>query len=362
MWDVSERFLTALRSPHQLRTVATVTPPGGDPTTLNVTRGRITAKANSNIRRRGSLTLEGDSAVFDLLATPGAVVEIQHGIVFGNSEELVPVFTGELSSPAQPFGDGSIVVSLADFGRRVARNSFTSPYQPTATTGRLSAIEAVASAAFSSLTVTTTATDTGTVGAGRLWVERRWDAITDLARDAGAEAFFLPDGTFLVRNLPSTSDRPVWTVNAGASGVLEGGTRTRDTDQLYNTVIVRPTATDGSQTWSPQTVTVPVGDPRHPDLIGVAPYFLDSPTITTAGEALAAGQRQLDRLSGALESLRLDAVANPALECGDVVRAITPNLNLEPGRAFQHFIDALSIDLVTGSMTLDTRSQVVTNG
>jgi len=50
------------------------------------------------------------------------------------------------------------------------------------------------------------------------------------------------------------------------------------------------------------------------------------------------------------------------LEAGDVIRVITPNLNLEPGRAFQHFIDSLAIDLASGSMSLNTRSQVIVDG
>lgn len=362
MWDVSERFLSAIRYPHKIRTTATIATPGGDPVTLNVKAGTVRVESMSNIRRRGNITLEGDSADFELVATPGAVITINHGIVFGNSEELIPVFTGEAVDPRQGFGEGTIDVSLADLGQRVARNKFTTAYVPASSTTRLDAVETVAAGAFDTLTVATTATDAGTVGAGRLWAENRWDAIRDLTTDGGSEAFFLPDGSFTIRNQPTLTDRFVWTVNAGNAGVLKTATRTRPTSQLFNTVIVRPSSTNGSQTWAPQTVTVAADDPRHPDLIGSAPYFLDSPTITTAADAAAAGQRKLNQLTGTLETLQLTAVANPALECGDVVRVITPTLNIEPGRSFQHFIESIALDLASGGMTLTTRSQVVVDG
>ena len=359
MWDVSDRFLTAIRNPHKTRTTATITTPGGDPTTINVKAGVVTVQSSSNIRRRGNVTLEGDSAHFELLATPGAQLTINHGVVYGNSDELIPVFTGEIVDPRQVFGDGTITTILADLGQRVARNRFTTAYQPSGATTRLAAIEAVAEGAFDTLDVTPTATDAGTVGAGKLWAENRWDAIRDLTADGGSEAFFYPDGSFIIRNQPTVSDRFVWTVNAGNGGVLKSAARFRPTSQLFNTVIVRPIATDGSQPWTEQTVTVPVDDPRHPTFIGTAPYFLNSPTILTATEAIAAGQRKLDQLTAAVETLQLDAVANPALECGDVVRVITPNLNIEPGRAFQHYVESISLDVGSGGMSLATRSQVV---
>jgi hypothetical protein len=362
MWTVSERFLTAIRNPHKTRTTATITTPGGTPTTVNVKAGVVTVQASSNIRRRGNVTLEGDSSDFELLATPGAQLTIEHGVVYGNSDELIPVFTGEVVDPRQVFGDGTITVILADLGQRVARNRFTTAYQPGGATTRLSAIQSVAEGAFDTLDVTTTATDTGTVGDGKLWAENRWDAIRDLTADGGSEAFFYPDGTFIIRNQPTPSDRPVWTVNAGSGGVLKSAARFRPTSQLFNTVIVRPAATDGSQTWSEQTVTVPVGDPRHPSLIGTAPYFLNSTTILSAADAVIAGQQKLDQLTGMVETLELASVANPALECGDVVRVITPNLNLEPGRAFQHYVESISLDLGSGGMSLGTRSQVVVDG
>ena len=361
MWTVSPRFLEALRYPHKTVTTCTITPPGGAATTVKVKAGTITVNSKSHVRRQGTVTLEGNSTVFELIATPGATFTIQHGLAFGNSTELIPVFTGEVANPRQEFGDGTITVTLADFGTRVSRNKFPTPYQPAGVTTRVAAISAVATGAITGLSVSTTATDTGTVGDGKLWAENRWDAIRDLTTDAEAEAFFYPDGSFLIRDIPTLTDSPVWIVNAGDGGVLKGAARFRPTNELVNRVTVRPSATDGSQTWAPQSANLADADLRSADRIGVAPVFVDSPTITTAAGALLVAQTKLNQITGMVETLQIDSVANPALECGDVIRVITPNLNREAGRVFQHFIESLSLNLSSGSMFLTTRSQVDVN-
>jgi hypothetical protein len=357
VWPVSERFLEALRSPHTLRTVVTVTPPGGVATPVEVVSGSITVDAASRVRRSGSLTLYGDQAMFELVSTPGAVVQVLHGLAFGSSVELVPVLTGELSSPAQQVGVGRISVRLVDFGQRVSRCRFTTPYLGVEAATRPATIAAVVTDAVPTVAVSNTSTDVGTVGAGRTWKENRWDVVTDLALDGGTEAFFRPDGSFTIRNAPQITDPYVWTVNAGDGGVLISAGRERTLDRLYNTVIVRSSATDGTQAWDPQTVEVTdTSSPLHSSKIGVAPYFFASPTATTSGEAVAVGQRLLERLTGLQETLSVQSISNPALEANDVVRIITPRTGVDVPEILTHFIDSISFDLVSGSMSLGTRA------
>jgi hypothetical protein len=357
VWTVSERFLEALRAPHTLRTLVTVTPPGGVATTLEVLSGSVSASASSRVRRTGSLVVYGDQAMFELVSTPGAVVRVTHGLAFGSSVELVPVLTGELSSPAQQVGVGRISLRLVDFGQRVARCRFTVPYAPLDSLTRPAVMSAVVTAAVPGVTVSNTSADVGTVGAGRIWNENRWDVVTDLALDGGTEAFFQADGSFLIRNAPTITDLPVWTVNAGEGGVLISATRERPLDRLYNTVIVQPASTNGSQTWTQQTVAVTdPASPLHPDKVGVVPYYYKSPTATTAAEAVLAGQRLLERVTGLQETLSLDSISNPALDVNDVVQIITPRTGVDVPEILNHFIDSLDLDLVSGSMRLSTRS------
>lgn len=360
MWDVSPKFLQALRGPHRLITEATVTVPGGQPVPVRVKSGSISADSASRVRRSGSMVLQGGSALFSLVSTPGAVFRVRHGINFGVSRELVPVFTGELSSPVQQVGVGEVRVNLVDLGERVSRCRFVAPFSPVGSLQRVLVIQDVVVGAVPDAVVAVSSSDTGLVGSGKVWDENRWDVITDLALDGNSEAFFAPDGSFRVRNAPSSTADPVWTVNAGEGGVLVAATRERPLDRLFNTVVVRPSATDGTQTWTQQVVAVDdPGSPLSPAVIGTVPYFFASPTASTAAAARAAGRRILERVVGLTESLSIECVSNPALEINDVIRVITPSTEVDSARIFQHFVDSFSFDLGSGRMRIQTRLQRV---
>lgn len=362
MWAVSDQFLQALKAPHEIRTTLTVTPPGGTPLEVGIKSGNLRVESGSRIRRKGSLVLVGDSSVYETVSAPGAIFTIQHGLKMGNTIELVPAFVGEATSPAQDFGGGTIGLSLADNAQWLSRTRFVTPFAPTPSTTRVAAITSVVVNARPGTVVVDESTDSGTIGSGQVWTEGPLDVIADLTRDGGTEAFFRADGTFVIRNVATTTSTAVWEAKAGAGGTLLSAERTRDSDRLFNTVVVRPSASDGSQTWAQQVArVVDVNHPLHESKVGEVPYFWSSPTIKTAAAALAAANRILDRVLGISETLALGSITNPALEANDVIRVITPQIGIEPAQIFQHFIDSYSYDLGTGAMTLATRSQAVTD-
>lgn len=362
MWAVSDQFLQALKGPHEIRTTLTVTAPGGSPVEVAIKSGNLRVESGSRIRRKGSLVLVGDSSVYEAVSAPGSIFSIQHGLKMGNTVELVPAFTGEATSPAQDFGGGTIGLTLADNAQWLSRTRFVTPYAPSPALTRVAAITSVVTAARPGTTVVNESTDTGTIGSAQVWTEGPLDVISDLSGDGGTEAFFRADGVFVIRDAKTLVSSPVWEAKAGDGGTLLSAERTRDSDRLFNTVVVRPSATDGSQTWVQQVAQVTdVNSPLHPSKIGVVPYFWSSPTIKTAGAALTAANRILDRVLGVTETLSLGSITNPALEANDVIRVITPSIGIEPAQIFQHFIDSYSYDLGTGAMTLATRSQAVTD-
>lgn len=363
MWPVSSRFLEALRAPHKTVTQATVTPPGGDAVTLEVKACTVSADASSRVRRSGDLTVVGGLDVFNLLSTPGAVVRVLHGLNFGSTTELIPVFTGELSSPAQPIGVGEVRANLVDLGERVSRTRFLTPYVSPGFTSRQATIVDVVDDAIPGISVVDTSTSVGQVGAGRMWEEARWDVINDLAVDGNLEVFFGPDGSLRIKDAPSSTASPGWSINAGDGGVLIDGSRQRPLDRLFNTAVVRPSASDGTQSWVQQVVTIDdPGSPLSPSRIGTVPFFYASPTIPNATDARRAAVRILQRQAGLVESFTVACVANAALEINDVVRIITPSNNVDPATAVQHFVDAFSFDLTSGRMRVSTRLQGVQVG
>lgn len=356
MWPVTNLFLEALRKPQKRITTGTYTVPGGEPVEIRFKSGRVSLSDQNRIRRRADITVFGRTADYQAMMTPGTLFRIEHGLRMGNITETVPVFCGEVNRGRQLFGGGAgeIVLPLLDLGGWLARSDFVEPFAPSAGTTRIQAITDVVQDARPGTTVIVTATDTGTIGRNQMWTGSRWDCISDLTADGGTEAFFQPDGTFLIRNQPTLSTPSSWSPN----GVLSAAARERPMERLYNTVVVRPSATDGSQTWTQQVVSIT--DPaheRHPDKIGVVPYFLPSPTASTAAIAQRAGQLRLSRVLGTSETLNLGLISNPALEGGDVIRVVTPQIGNEPANIFQHIVDSFAFDVMTGGMSLSTRAQ-----
>lgn len=358
MRNVTPTFLKALTSPHKILTNCTYTVPGGQPVTVQLQSGQVTVDATQRIRRTANVTVYGQQADYAAMTTPGTVFHIDHGLDYGGgTTETVPVFHGEVLEGDQLIGDGTINLSqLADHGNWLGRAQFITPYAPAASTLRTAAISSIVTTARPGTTVTVTATDTGTVGTQNVWSASLLDAITALCKDGNMDAAFQPDGSFLIQDLPNLSSQAVWT----AQGVLESGTRQRPMSKMYNTVVVRPSGTNGAQTWAQQVAQITdTTNPRHPNNIGVVPYFIDSPTIMSAGAALTAAKNMLYRVLGTTETLSLGLISNPALDANDVIRVIAPAVNSDPANIYQHIVDGFTLDLVTGSMSLNTRSQAV---
>ncbi|WP_434315832.1 hypothetical protein [Leifsonia sp. P73] len=358
MRNVSATFLAAIGAPHDLITSMTYTVPGGSPVTMSVKSGAVACDTSQRTRRTiNQMSVYGTLADYKAITTPGTAFHIDHGFDYqAGQTEVVPVFHGELTNAVQQVGDGTITLALADHMNWIARCGFVVPFNPPASMTRIQAITSIVQTAKPGTTVNVTATDTGTVGSQAMWTNSAVDAITALCRDGAMDAYFQADGSFLICDLPSASTASVWT----ARGIVKSVARQRPFDKLYNTVVVQPSATDGSQTWPQQVAQIQdTTNPRHPNNIGVVPLFWSSPTITTATAAMQAAQALLFRALGTTETLSLETLSNPALEGNDLIRVVIPAVNGEPDDIKQHFIDTFSLDLVTGAMTTGTRSQPV---
>ncbi len=355
MWSVSQQFLQAIPYPHQIGTQVICTPPGGTATNLTLSSGSVSVSGSQLVRRTADLVVDGGSAIYDLLCTPGARIRVNHGIVWGRqNSELVPVITGELSQAAQQLGDGTVEFNVADLWQKLDAEEYLTDYSPATTATRVSEMTNAVTSAISGCTVTNTSTDTGTVAVQQTWSSRA-DLVSSFAVDGGTEAFFTPDGNFVIRDEPLITGTPVWAITPDEGGTLTDLQRVRPLDRLYNTIIVTPSSTDGTQTWASVVVQVTdTSDPRHPSKIGVRPYTWGAPTILTSTQAVKAATTLLNRAKGSTETLSLDALSNAALEAGDVVTVtdITDTGDI-PG---SHLIDSLQLDLISGGMSLATKS------
>lgn len=353
-WPTSDAFRAAVAQSHTLAYSITLATPGGASIPLTLSSGTVSGQSGQVIRRTANLQVFGGSTVFRQLSVPGATCAVQYGIDFGGGvRELVPMIKGELSTAAADLGDGLIAVNLADFGQRLQGTPFLVPQSPAATAGRIATASSAVTGGVST-TVASTASDTATIGSGNTFSDRA-GMVQKLLGDAGAEGYFLPDGTFQIRDLPQVTDPYVWTFSPGTGGTVKQSKLNRPLDKLYNTVVVQPASLDGSQSWTQVVVQITdTGNPRHPNYIGTRPYVWQSPSIMSTAEAQSVGAKILGRLQGSTDSIALGAVSNPALDVGDVVRIANPT---DSGtELLQHLIDSFTFDLAAGDMTLATRS------
>lgn len=370
MREISARFKAALNVSHKRATTITVTVPGGDPVEIgpsavldNGTRGpgwsnaTVSSSNSTGVRYSADLTITPAPGfdTYALVSTPGAIFDIDHGINFGGGDvELVDCGVYEAASGGVNILDGDVSLRLVDLWQRVERCRFISAYAPASGTRA----ERIAVAVIDAIpTATTSITDDGgNFTAGPVWDRDRTQFINDMARDGSLDAAFDAAGVFRIRTQPIlNATAPVWTFRTGAASNIESAERERPFDRLYNTVIVSPI--DETQTWARQTVSLEdPNHPRHPDKIGVVPYFYSSPTLKSASAAQGAGATILQRVLGTTETVALGVLGNPALEVGDTVPIVHEATDTDPGFQATHLIDGFRMDLETGAMSLATRS------
>lgn len=356
MYAVDEDFLAALGGYRELVTELTVTPPGGSTVELEVKSARLSVDGSLARRRSVSGALVATAAEYRVLCTPGATVRVRHGYMDSGLPRLIPVFTGEVGRAVRNIVEGSASCTFVDWADRLARARFLSPFQTSPLLTRVEQIAALVTDAIP-VTVQNLAGGAPLLAGGASWDEDRAAAIKTLLADGPLEGFFSPGGTYVIRRPATPSTPSVWTIAPGDAGTLKSAMREVPLDRLYNTVVVRPSATDGSQTWAPQVAQITdAADPRHPSKVGVVVLTVDSPTAASAEQAMAIAQAKLLQQSGRAETLQLDVIGNPALDAGDVVRVITPQVGEDPAVAVTHVVDGFDLDLSTGSMSLRTRS------
>jgi hypothetical protein len=336
----------------------------GIETELEYVSGTVANQSNGNVRRTTSglvvqHSLMTPRQVYDIVSQDSCIVKMWAGIRWrADLTERVPVFTGRPSRAAKREGDGTVTLDAADFGYDLAAQTiFPAVVQP-ASMKRRDAIVALVAAVFPDITITVTATDVGTLGSEQSWSGSRWDAINALCVDGKMEAFFLPDGSFLVRDLPVIGE-PVYTFHTHRDdATVAVADRERPLDKLYNTVVFNATASDGSQSWQQEIRQVAETSSRAVSKIGPRVLSKDSVTLLTAAEAQAAAGALLDLVQGQTESISISAAGHPALECGDTVRLVLGAIGDEEPVTLIYMVDSIpSFDPMFWGMTLSVRNR-----
>ncbi|WP_239404553.1 DUF5047 domain-containing protein [Frankia sp. Cj3] len=367
---VSALFLEALRHPHQVE--RRLTPYQGStpveipgyPDGLPITGGQIQIDATQRIRRQLTCTI-GDPnlapwAVTDLLGLTGIELWVSYGIRFPDgSVEWCPVGLFHAEEVAASVS-GATEVSLqqtSDRGGYVTDYRFITAEQSTPDAAAAAEIARLMSAAIPPGAINSAVnmlTSNVTVAASMTWTDAdRWGAISQLEDIIGAESFFNASGHPTIRPVATTADTPVWTVDAGATGVMISANRRTGRTQTYNGVVARGERTDDTD---PVQVLVTDNNSASPTYwdgpFGRKPRFYSSPLITNTAQAEAAGNAILAKVTGWTRVIELESVVNPTLEASDVITVVYPSGVSEP-----HIIDQITLPLSEdGAMTIATRT------
>ncbi|MCI1914652.1 MAG: hypothetical protein LKJ05_02835 [Bifidobacteriaceae bacterium] len=370
MYSVTEEYLAALNTTHTTSATAIATPVSGAAVTLQIVSGSVTATYQQGTRRTAALecyavgSAGGKSIppqqVITLLKNPGTRVTVQAGIGTSRmTEVLIPMCTGRPTDPQWIVGEGTLSLSVTDDWWRVSQGRFTTTWAPTKGMRRVDAVKQLMLQVAPKAKTSITATDTGTISVAGDWGENRDSAINTICTDGGFDAYFNRSGTIVIEDSKTTSDPVRWTMKAGDGGVLVDATTGVEESKLYNTVVVKPSGTDDKQKWTPQVAKLSSG-PRAPATLGVTiPYFVASPTAKDSAAAMKIAKARLDFVTGTAETLDTTAIANPALDEGDVIQAIVPGDTYwqESATSWKYYVDSISWDLINGSMSLKARNE-----
>lgn len=395
MYPVSPQYLEALRFPHKAYGYAeayyngallTFTDEKGFTATRLPLRQDGTNEvqvdgSTPGVRRTLNLTLAPLPGLWDLLAPIGTqiraytVLEYTHGVA-----ETVP--QGVFDIDVQRIGyaaNGDLKITAPDLWTRILAAKFLTPRAATSgLSHRVHIANLMLEALPAGMAVTDTATSTAQVPP-QVWENDRSKAILDLAKAAALDVGFDRAGAPFVRDVPVLSPNVVWTVDAGASGVMYSADRERNRQKTFNIIKVSSPANsaggdlfDPVYVWdnvvaSPTYAGPGIGWGSAPPLttdagpFGHRPAFYSSPLVTTSLQALAAGQSILSKVVALNAQLDVDASPNYALDDGDTISVVLPKERYDiPRPVERHIVDKFNVPLIPSktSQHIGARSTV----
>lgn len=353
MYDVSARFLRAIRGGGTVDISCTAWLGSTLLGSIPVLGGSVTVDA-AKVGVRRTMTMDTTTDQWDALSVYGVELRPYRGVRYADGTvERVPLGVFGIDSARQAYGtEGKLTLTCADRFATIQRAQFETP--ETTSGAATSEISRLMLAPFVSPPSSTITAGSVVDCTDSLFERDRGAAIAQLCETAACEAYFDVDGNVVVRDLPTLSSSYVWSVNAGADGVLVSGSKERSRQKVYSVVIVTAADVDGFPPFDP--VVVEDDDPTSPTYVsgnfGRVPFFYSAPEIADEDQARLAGQGFLDAQRGRGARVSLEAIVNPALEGGDVIAAVFNSTTTE-----LHLVDGFTVPLsVDGAQTITTRS------
>ncbi len=348
MFSVSDRFLQALATSHQIVTHVDVLF-GGDVVLEDVAVQDATVQVSnrSAIRRTCDVTLAVTDLPTELLPV-GSEIVLYRGIEYAaGDQELVPLGVFRIDQTTITRPNPFVKLRGSDRAIVLADDKLIDPVQASGVTV-LDEIEILARDSVPEIIIVNTATSTALVPADFSFERERWKAMQDLAAEVSAEVFFDAMGTLVIRDKPKNNAPEVWSV--GAENALVSTDTSMDRLKTYNGVVV-----EGGEVGETPLVGVMTDDDPFSltywgGSFGRRPLFITNTTLQTQQEVDDFAAAELEAAKGLPRSVRLANMVNPALEVGDAIRVDFLN-----GTSEVHRIDTISFNLGPSSqMTMQT--------
>lgn len=333
-------------------------PEGG----LTFTDGSVSAALGSMVARNVSLSVPAQlypTDTSDLLAPFGNELRITCGVTGGDGSSLYswPVFRGRIGQVAQS-SDGTCEVTAADRASDVADVGFVSP-QNSNPLNTINAewqrliVDAVPDARFG-------ISDTfGKLVQPLTWQFDRAGALDEMARSVSALWYPLANGDFVIRKFPWANPAlPVLTMTDQVGGTVLAWQRSRARDSIFNVVTVTGERLNGdAPVFATASDTQPVSPTSILGNFGVRSRLERLNTPSSQGGAQGVAEALLRTYIAPTEQWTVDAVADAALELGDVL-----TLAIDSSQVIQ-VVTGFTLPLgLEGAMTISTRSLVIGGG
>lgn len=335
MWDTSERYPDAIRGGIGVELNVDAYRGGVklNTTPLPVEPGSASVTVDGGSGRRRTITLRVADAslrpVFwtDMLAPAGTELVVTSGVRYPDtSVEYVPVGVFRITEPVTPF-DGAVEIHGADRSQVIDDDEFIAPFQTITTNTVTQEITRIIQLSLPTAVITDVLHD-ATLCPRMTWEAGTspWAAVLELATSISADVAPDAAGVFVVRQLPTPSDAPVWPVAVGESGIVVSGTETMTRDNVKNAWTCKNDAADGT---APVQSTVYDLDPDSPTYwngdFGHKPDTYSSPALTTISKCKAAATAKLLTSTAPARQVTVEVVPNPAVDFGDVALIVLPD-------------------------------------
>lgn len=391
MYPISTKCLDLLRESHSVYAHVDLYFDGSLTVAgLSVVDGAVTVDRTQNVRRSCSLTF-GDPTLFasyidSALNLYGAELRVYQGVVFldGTKEEIpLGVFTLEdldIEESVAQSGGSLPKVTAYDRSQVLMRDQFLAPVDYSGWDIKAAITTLVTTSMPSVKIVFDPSLVSSILPGGSVFTQDRLGAVQTLCAAMGGEGYFDVLGVFQVVPIPALSQAdfaaglisPAWTVDASTDAAIASGADSRGvlisaqrglsrTDS-FNGVSVFGVATgSAAQPYATAFDT----DPLSPTYWGgtsatstPGPYGHvvsqnQNQAVTTTLQAQTSANAILNNSVGLSRSLNFTSLPNPALDAGDVVKAIFKDGTIEA-----HIVESLSVPLnpTTGNFTASTRT------